>query len=290
MKAGKDTTVTGSSPVMMAFNDPGWAISASVEARSNASEELDAPPGYFRFYASVTGCGAGSDPPSSVTIAYSLGGTATAGSDYNGDLLNQSVNVPLCGASGFIDVPFSAMDDEIDEPDETVEVHITNACAAGATSASFVTADALANVASGDFTVKTTVGQKDQNGQYRTTEASSGTVYVSGVDGSTDLDLGIALTRFKKPQGGVDVTLKRLDAAANTDAKIVAGGSGGLAVGVRPWADSLTRTTDDAGEVKFTIRGIESPGANGGRITFTISFINADKRPQGKTFSLLVKP
>jgi hypothetical protein len=291
-KADKAGTGATGGPVMTTLDNQGWAISASVQAQSNASEELDAPPGYFRFYASVGGCGAGSDPPSAVTIAYNLGGTATAREDYDGPLLNQSVNVPLCGADGFIDVPFSAIDDELDEPDETVEVHLTGACAAGATSFSFVTADALANVASGDFTPVTKVGQVGADGVYKTNEATSGTVYASGVDGPRDLDLIVNLTRFKKPQQGVVVTITRQDAAANTDAKVWSGDANadGFAVGVRTLRDSCQHTTNQNGEVKFRITGVDAPGANGGRVTFNITWTNADKRPQGKTFSVLVKP
>jgi hypothetical protein len=177
------------------------------------------------------------------------------------------------------DVPFGAIDDDLDEPTESVEVHLTGACAAGATSYSFVT-PALANVESGDYTIKTTVSQ-ETNGQVTIKEASSGTVSVTGNGFGKEIGLTVNVTRDKQARAGVDVTLERLEADELTDAKIVKAGS---------LVDSQTVTTNANGDADFTIRGIQSPGDFGGKVTYTIKMTNADKRPQGKTFTVTVKP
>lgn len=103
-------------------------LTLSVVHLQSVYEGTPTTPGYFRFSAAFCG----PNPPSSVSVGFSLSGVAITNTDYGGDLPSGTASVQMTvsgpfNSSGFLDVNYTAVDDDLDEPpSESVIVTLTD--------------------------------------------------------------------------------------------------------------------------------------------------------------------
>lgn len=127
------------------------SVAVSVYNACNAYEAYPQSNGYFRFTANYCGCGTG---PTSVTVNYSLSGTATSFFDYCGAITHSSsVTIPLSNGSGTAWVPYVVNDDTTYEPDETVVTTLTGGIADDGSAINIVDNPATSTIFDDDLTV-----------------------------------------------------------------------------------------------------------------------------------------
>lgn len=103
-------------------------LTLSVVHLQSVYEGTPTTPGFFRFSAAYCG----PNPPSSVSVGFSLSGVAIANTDYSGALTSGTASVQMTvigpsNSSGFLDVNYTAVDDDLDEPpSESVIVTLTD--------------------------------------------------------------------------------------------------------------------------------------------------------------------
>ena len=113
-------------------------------------------------YVRFTAQGCGSPPPSSMTVGISIGGVAEEGYDYESELANGSIIIPMTPTSantsaGEREVPIQVIHDTLDE---VAEESITGSIAAAHTNTgavvTIVNTFFQTSVASGDYTIAVT--------------------------------------------------------------------------------------------------------------------------------------
>jgi hypothetical protein len=256
-------------------------FTVGVVKLGDVSEGIPGEPltNYFKFFAN--GCGV--PPPTSVTVGFSLaGGTATTNIDWNGALASGTTTITLTAVYpgspntyGEKLVDFTAIDDDLDEPDETIRVTVNSASAN--TGAALMTPMPLppidALVTSGDYTFSFWYQNKDgqltdnTNGDVTVLDLSNGQAHYP----TAERTFAVRITENGDPRGNVEVKLTRAGAFAGGDAKLVVNENG-----MEKEVDEATATTDPQGFARFTIRGKKV-----GSVRFSASIAkNGEDRPQ----------
>lgn len=255
----------------------------SVACLGNITEGIPDEPltNYFRF--SATGCGA--PPATSVTVSYSIGGTAQKNTDYGGAITAGTVTFSLTSlptnpfnSSGFRDVAYTAIDDDLDEATETVNVTILSATANTGAAVAYGEVFAPGAVTSGDYTVNK-VFQGTANGGHESATLITADRPFSwwtqiGRDNigfpTTERSIGVQIYHAGGPIAGVVVTLVRTGSTGTAEVKVIDG-----AGAEKDQADAITQAD---GVAYFTIR--YKAGAAADTQQFHARFKNAENNQQ----------
>lgn len=276
------TTSTGSELLLYyevhALDDTGNVSEAT------APEEGLGAPGHFRF--SVWPNCSSSGFPTQVTAQWTLGGSASQVEDYEGPLLDLSVDIPLSGGWGEVDIPYFPRDEWLDENSvETVEVTFRGLTIPD--DQPQVPVQPLHTfdtgvVRSGDYTVKTFIENTDRDGNdvftadnfmeidhppYRDAQA------LVWADARS---MGVQVLDDGVKQPGVEVELVLTDDHGAGHAGIEDDTTNPATYG-----SDLTRTTGSDGTAYFRIKSFEV-----GSVTFTAYVTNKEGRHQLKDFKV----
>jgi hypothetical protein len=235
-------------------------FSIGVVKLGDVSEGIPGEPltNHFRFFAN----GCGTPPASSVVIGYGFAGsTATKNQDWNGGLASGTVTVYLTTLSNGVNsygetvVDYSAIDDDLDEPDEFIRVTVSGASAnTGATLTTPVPMPPIdALVTSGDYTIKNVL-QGTVGGGYENAPPEPLGVDQWGTEigrdnvgwPTTERSIGVQVYHAGDPKEGVDVTLVRTDSTQGAVVKVLDGAGAEQ--------NSATSRTQRDGVAYFTVR------------------------------------